>query len=236
MKKEQIAQCVVIGACLLFCLAMISPTLGLSREKIQRAKCASNLKQLGVAWATYLSDYRYEMPASGGIIEFEWGRGSGWMNKIFPYVWPGFVGKGSPYPESADAEETEAFRCPSILYGPDGRKNLCGYILNMRLYRDSDTARANMAYVTNNHKLVVLYDRNPSMGHPDDADMTDEWENTGGDGYGQGGLWYSRETGFGYPGPHDGGHNILFADWHVKWFSEWDSDYMTRHPEFQDTP
>jgi prepilin-type processing-associated H-X9-DG protein len=236
MTKQQIAQNAVVGACLLFCLAMVSPTLELSREKIQRAKCASNLKQLGIAWATYLSDYRYEMPAYGGTIQFAWGTGRGWMDRIFPYVSPDAVGKGPSYPESAETQSTEAFRCPSIPCGPDGSKNLCGYILNMRLYFDSLNNGSNMARVTNNHKLVVLYDRNASMGSPDDADMTDEWNNSGGDGYGQGGLWYSRETGFDYPGPHDGGHNILFADWHVKWFGEWDSEQMTRHPEFQAMP
>ena len=236
MTKQGIAECSVVGACLVFCMAMISPTLELSREKIQRAKCASNLKHLAAAWAGYLSDYGDGWPFYGGVMQFEWGLGDAWMDKLFPYVSPEAVGEGPSYPESADTKATEVFRCPSIPYAPDGRKHLCGYILNVRLWLDSATGRIRVSEIPNAHKLVVLYDRNASRGYPDDADMTDEWGNSGGDGYGQGGLWYSPETGFGYPGPHDGGHNMLFADWHVKWFGEWNSDYMTRHPEFQATP
>lgn len=235
MKREHIVQCVIIGACLIFCLAMISPTLELSREKIQRAKCASNLKHLAAAWAGYLSDYGSSWPAYGGLRQFEWGLGAGWMDKLFPYISPDAVGKGPSYPESADANATDAFRCPSILYAPDGRKHLCGYILNARLYLDSGTGRIRLSELSNAPKLVVLYDRNASTGSPDDADTTDEWGNDGADGYGPGGLWYYPSGGPDFFGPHDGGHNILFADWHVKWFGEWNSDCMTRHPLFEGT-
>ncbi len=234
LSNAGIVDLLATGFGLVFVLGMVSPTLEHSRELVQRAKCTSNLKQLGVACETYLSDYRDRFFAYCGIEQFKWASGRGWMDKLFPYLCPDFVGKGPTYPESANHKSTEVYRCLAIPYDPEGSKHLSGYILNMRIYSETtEVGRARMSELTNRHKLIVLYDRNSSSGHPDDADMTDDWGNTGGeDGYGQGGLWYSRATGFGYPGPHDGGHNILFADWHVKWFGEWDSETMTRHCEY----
>ncbi len=235
MTKERPFQLITAGGCLLFCLAMISPTLELSREKIQRAKCASNLKQLGMAWEMYLNEYHAYVPPFGGVIDFLWGRGRSWMDRIFPYVSPEAVGKGPRYPASANHESTEVFRCPSIVYAPDGRKYLCGYVLNSRLYIDSTGYRATLAGATNRGKLAILYDRNRWTRDPSDADMTDEWGNTKrefSDAYGPGGLWHYPYGGPDFSGPHDGGYDILFADWHVKWFEAWDSEKMTRHPEF----
>jgi len=213
---------------------MVSPTLELSREKVQRAKCASNLKHLGAAWAAYLSDYGGYMPAYGGIIQFKWGVGSGWMNRLFPYLSPDAVGKGPSYPESANTKSTEAFRCPSLRRSAiDGRVFLSSYILNSRLYLDSTAGKFHPGRLKFPQKVIVLYDRNEKTAACDDADMTDEWGNSnGGDPWGRGGLWGSHTGSPPYPGPHSGGYNILFADWHVAWFGEWDSEKMTRHAVF----
>ena len=92
-----------------------------------------------------------------------------------------------------------------------------------------------MRKLTFPEKVVVLYDRNKWTGTPSDADMTDEWGNWGtdfSDVWGPGGLWYYHSGGPDFSGPHEAGYNILFADWHVKWFGEWDKESMTRHAEY----
>jgi len=233
MRKMGVIDLIAIAASLIFLLGMVPPTFYQSRELVHRAKCASNLKRLGTAWAMYLNDYGGFMPAFGGVMQFGWGVGPGWMDKLFPYVYPHEVKKGPFYPESANTKSTEVFRCPSLQYSPAGRKYLSGYILNSRLYLDSATGGwQNMSEVVNRDKLIVLYDRNKWTGAEDDADMTDEWGNSGADGYGPGGLWYYYSGGPDFSGPHAGGYNILFADWHVKWFGKWASKYMTRHAEY----
>lgn len=80
--------------------------------------------------------------------------------------------------------------------------------------------------------VAVLYNASKWTGEPTDADMTDEWANNGGpDGYGAGGLCYSCTGGPDFSGPHAGGHDILFADWHVKVFAKWGKGEMTRHAQ-----
>jgi prepilin-type processing-associated H-X9-DG protein len=212
----------------------VPPTLTLSREKIQRAKCTSSLKTLGAAWQAYLSEYQGYAPDYGGVEDFGWGRGPGWVDKLFRYVDAKPDGTGPPYPENASSRRTEVFRCATLPNAPDGRKYFCSYIMNSLIYLSSSPDnRANVLKAKNRYKLVVLYDRNKWTGVPTDADMTDEWGNAGGpDGYGAGGLWDCYTGGPDFSGPHEGGYNILFADWHVKWFGKWESKSMTRHPEY----
>ncbi len=114
-----------------------------------------------------------------------------------------------------------------------GTKYLSSYILNSRLYTDSmaTVQRFDMNRLREPQKVVVLYDRNKWTYSPSDADMTDEWGNSGFDGYGSGGLWYYHSGGPDFSGPHGGGYSILFADSHVRWFGELTEGKFTRHAE-----
>jgi prepilin-type processing-associated H-X9-DG protein len=114
-----------------------------------------------------------------------------------------------------------------------GTKYLSSYILNSRLYTDSTATvqRFDMNRLKEPQKVVVLYDRNKWTYSPSDADMRDEWGNSGFDGYGSGGLWYYHSGGPDFSGPHGGGYNIFFADSHVRWFGELTEGKFTRHAE-----
>lgn len=219
-------------------LALLIPLLKRARESARRAKCAAHLKHVGMAFAQYLSEYGSYAPSCGGVIQFGWGKGKGWMDKLFIYVDAGPLGEGPSYPDSAESERTKMFRCPSITKSAvTGDKYLSSYILNSRLWMDSPRAKFYVARLKHPVKVIVLYDRNKWTGAPDDADMTDEWGNSEiswADTYGPGGLWYYPSGGPDFPGPHKiqlRGYNILFADWHVAWFGRWDRDRMTRHAE-----
>jgi len=223
----------VVIAIIAILAALLLPTLQRAKDAARRAVCTGHLSQLGRAFAAYLDEYGEYVPPYVLVVPFGWGKGPGWMDKLVPYVYRQADGKGPSYPENAEMEATEVFRCPSIRYSAiDGRKFLSSYVLNARLYIDSSTGRFHVGRLKYPQKVIVLYDRNSKTGFPENADMTDQWgNNSGGDEWGRGALWNSFTGSPPFSGPHEGGYNILFADWHVRWHDKWDTGKMTRHAE-----
>jgi len=222
MKKSKgftLIELLVVIAILSILAALLLPAIQKAKQASTRAVCAGHLSQLGRAFAQYMSEYDGYMPEYGGVIEFRWGKGGGWMDKLFPYVDANANGIGPSYPECAKSPRTEVFRCPgdTII---EGGINLSSYLLNSRLYTDSTTGSFDLQRLKFPTRVAVLYDKHLYPHSPSDADMTDEWGNSNGvlDEYGSGGLWWYKSGGPNWPGPHSGGYNILFADSHVKWF------------------
>lgn len=223
----------VVMAIISILAALLLPAIQKAKEAARLSVCTAHLSQLGRAFAAYLDEYNGYVPAYVLVVPFGWGKGPGWMDKLLPYVHSQAIGKGPDYPENADMEATEVFRCPSIHRSAiDGRKYLSSYVLNARLYIDSATGRFQIGRLKFPPKVIVLYDRNSKTSFPDNADMTDQWgNNNGGDQWGRGALWSSFMGSPPFPGPHGGGYNILFADWHVRWHGKWVKGKMTRHAE-----
>lgn len=235
MRKSKgftLIELLVVIAILSILAALLLPAIQKAKQASTRAVCAGHLSQLGRAFAQYMSEYGGGWPQYGGVIQFGWGKGGGWMDKLFPYVDANATGQGRSYPKCADSARVAVFQCPgdTII---EGGKNLSSYILNSRLWMDTtqggdifDLQR--LKFPT---KVVVLYDKHLYPHSPDDADMTDEWGNSGFDGYGPGGLWWYKSGGPTWPGPHSGGYNILFADAHVRWFGTLVEGKFTRHAQ-----
>jgi len=239
MKKSKgftLIELLVVMAILSILMALLLPAIQRSKESARHGLCQGHLSQLGKAFMQYLTDFGDYMPDVRGVDTFMWGYGPGWMDKLYPYVSQTLGpphGDEANYPQTCFSERTAVFRCGALkVSAQTGRPFLCGYILNSRLNYDSISGAFDLSRLKYPSKVIVLYDRNKWTTAAEDADMTDEWGNSGGaDGYGQGGLWYYHSGGPDFSGPHSGGYNIVFADWHVGFAPRWDKTRMTRHAE-----
>jgi type II secretory pathway pseudopilin PulG len=69
-------------AIIAICAAILLPVFATAREKARQTFCASNLKQLGIAYTEYEQDYDETVPCGTN----GWGWGEGWAGLVYPYV------------------------------------------------------------------------------------------------------------------------------------------------------
>src|SRR5436305_61844 len=69
-------------------IAILLPSLMKAREQARRVQCASNLRQIGLAYQMYCNANRGTIPVWAGN-----GGGSGWqsLGQSSGYVWPYFI-------------------------------------------------------------------------------------------------------------------------------------------------
>jgi len=96
---------VVVGLIIIL-ISMLMPALRTARETTYRIACANNLKQFGVGFQSYSTDYDgwnggYRLNASGDKI-------NNWRNEIGPYV-GGYSGGYSLTPN-------KIYVCPALRY------------------------------------------------------------------------------------------------------------------------
>jgi prepilin-type processing-associated H-X9-DG protein len=94
-------------------MAVMLPALGRVRGKAKALVCASNLRQLGFAFAGYADDYDgYAMPATGDSKIYWWGKVD--VNGIDHregFVWPYLA---------SELEENSVYECPQQRFGSYG--------------------------------------------------------------------------------------------------------------------
>lgn len=73
----------VVIAVIAILAAILFPVFAKAREKARQASCASDEKQLGLAFLQYAQDNDETLPTGGGSGNFV---GAGWGGQIFPYV------------------------------------------------------------------------------------------------------------------------------------------------------
>src|SRR5262245_20794209 len=89
--------------------ALLLPVLSKAQIKAQRASCASNLRQLGIAWTLYANDNNGRLVESYPVNnENVWVQGD--MTKLTEVSNPRFIERGKLYPYTRNVV---AFHCPA---------------------------------------------------------------------------------------------------------------------------
>src|SRR5450755_2936949 len=79
----------VVIAIIAILAAILFPVFAQAREKARQTSCASNMKQLGLAFTQYVQDNDETMPAgakSPFYLDCGDGSGAGWAGNVYPYV------------------------------------------------------------------------------------------------------------------------------------------------------
>ncbi|HOJ31088.1 MAG TPA: prepilin-type N-terminal cleavage/methylation domain-containing protein [bacterium] len=185
--------------------AMVLPALARARENGRRAICTNNLKQLSLALEMYADDNDEFYPICGGTID--WGETPpGWMEQLFPYV-----------------KNKKMYQCPSF---PRNVSEYHYFLSARAAYIDAggNIAATNRKRIVFPSAFVLAGDSNYRFAEPD-CDKDDYTQNC---------LGWTADNQHWKP-HHAGGLNVLFADGHVGWYTEYDPDSMTfRYSTFSD--
>jgi len=103
----------VVIAIIAILAAILFPVFAKAREKARQITCASNEKQLGLAFIQYSQDYDEMYPQGLPSADGNGNRGGGWAGMIYPYV-----------------KSTGAFSCPDDPTHPQGTRVPVSYAYN----------------------------------------------------------------------------------------------------------
>ncbi len=219
----------VVIAIISILAAILFPVFAQTREKARATSCLSDEKQLGLAFAQYVSDYDEKYPT--GVEGFQFG--AGWAGEIYPYV-----------------KNISVFRCPDDTTSPPPNgQGVASYGYNqvIPLTNGNYGASSNSASFNEATKTIVLFEVG-GVGAEPDAPMDDIYGYSSPSGNGRdlfvlfnlpnfrafswGGQYRTGYLGgrgntIGIYGPyhqfpdkdgrHSAGANYLLDDSHVKW-------------------
>ncbi len=192
----------VVIAIIAILAAILFPVFAKAREKARQTSCASNEKQLGLAFIQYVQDNDETMPSGSG-----WDGSTdnkGWAGRIYPY-----------------AKSTQLYKCPD-----DATDNL-GYAAN----EDALPGQGKGTIASENAPASTILIFEISGGNATGIDVTNTADTTSatGNGTGNGAGFSGYDTGkmqdkWGgtldnsfQTGRHTDGSNYLLCDGHVKY-------------------
>ncbi|MFA6176303.1 MAG: DUF1559 domain-containing protein [Phycisphaerae bacterium] len=247
-----LVELLVVIAIIASLMSVLLPALGRARQAAQKITCLNNLKQLGLSTIIYAQSYKYYPLCVPADDSQSWSgflaggaKSNGQMLGVPVSLWP--------------FHKTAAlYKCPvSSKAGYDisycynwwsGRKLAGGESLALASVVPSGVSSGHdepdkfgllsPEKVKQPANYVLLYDQpvKPDSLVATGSNRYDFYKDIDPDDYdgdedGQGRLWTYGPPEGGAFGPHTAGHDILFADGHVKWFKEWSDSSMSRKPD-----
>ncbi len=208
----------VVIAIIAILAAILFPVFSAAREKARQTTCASNEKQLGLAFLQYCQDFDEMVPASclGGPTCIY--PGGGWATCLYPYV-----------------KSKDVYKCPddSTPLNPASGSSLLSYCYNRNVADQGIIPIAGNISKFQGPSMTVLFAEEQgaqqfNLTNPLNANMN-IYEAVGyglgitgsgkyATGYmGYNGALYYPGSFLGPLGIHTGGSNFAFCDGHVKW-------------------
>ncbi len=231
MKKMRVftlIELLVVVAIITILVGILLPVLSRVRGNSKTLSCASNLRQIGLAVAGYVEDWRC-YPISTPHPSVTWNQYLANPNVANVHN-EGVAVNLMPYHRNPNL-----YRCSVLAeLGCD-----VSYAYNWQAGNEG------VSWTTGNKlwkllpdrvetptRFVLFYDQ-PIKNCPDDGlytdvDPSDEWGDCDYRPAGKGMLWYYKKDAA--TGPHNAGQNILFADGHTKWYLAWTDVDITRIP------
>jgi prepilin-type N-terminal cleavage/methylation domain-containing protein/prepilin-type processing-associated H-X9-DG protein len=193
----------VVMAIIAILASLLLPALGKAKEQGITIYCVNNLRQLGLAMQIYGDDSNDRLPVSYANITTPGtgAFGASWAYDLVPYY-----------------QNTNLLRCPAL----SGRYHQSGYSYFMGSYAFFILAEESPASVImrsiNTPSFYVLSGDCNYPSDPTNADLNNNFADT---------LFNVTNL----PSPiHNNRVNILFADWHVKNYSKYNSGDITFSP------
>jgi prepilin-type N-terminal cleavage/methylation domain-containing protein/prepilin-type processing-associated H-X9-DG protein len=212
----------VVIAIIAILAAILFPVFAKAREKARQTSCASNEKQLGLAFVQYIQDYDENYPTDG-VGQWGWG----WGGRIYPYV-----------------KSLGVYTCPDDATTANSNGVPISYAFSMGIVHSNYTLVSKWTAPAQTVLLLECegyharpdemyqyggYDSGPGYGGVSPVtDGVNVWQvgSPGSGGFGTGyigGLTpdgtdqFNGQGGSGPTGRHTDGSNYLLADGHVKW-------------------
>lgn len=222
----------VVIAIIAILAAILFPVFARAREKARQATCQSNLKQIGLAAAMYLSDYdqKYAACNTGHMVD-KWGNGPGriwWSGLLMPYSKnyqmyacpsfdnPHFYGETEPYPTPSDSTYRFHSGYGMNWYRASGATDRGWWADHSE---SSCPKPAETIYVTESSSSIVT-GPNPGLGASYSYTAWRDGVNAAANN--QHWLWNAK---------HNGGANVLFLDGHVKFMKHQNATEDLWNPE-----
>ena len=186
--------------------AILFPVFARARENARRASCASNLKQMGLAFIQYAQDYDERLPnATDGAAGVN--QAGGWMlYRFFPANTATsrqfFPTQGGLYPYT---KSELVYICPSDTVGQVSGNSYAINCCTMGQGSAGHVAGKSLAAFESTAQWMLLGEEGILNGEPAHQNSTDD----GFFNFGAANTLAER---------HFNGSNMLFLDGHVKWY------------------
>jgi prepilin-type N-terminal cleavage/methylation domain-containing protein/prepilin-type processing-associated H-X9-DG protein len=194
----------VVIAIIAILAAILFPVFAKAREKARQITCASNNKQIGLAFIQYVQDYDSHWPCVLATTTSYYTYNGGWCNVLYPYT-----------------KSVNVFECPD---DPNTHNPYQSYMFNYGIWNDNYNVAAsglNDSQFTAPSSTLVLYETNNGTGqYPQYPPVGGSVQkDTNGDNLAGNSDWTPQNLANWHDPTTSSRANYLAADGHVKFLA-----------------